>query len=322
VTHEQRIRLALAAWLDYWPWPETWTGELQRRSTSSGPAPFRRVRCATCKGSGRLRGGWVCRDCEGRGVYDVDAYTGLPVDTAETPWEDLLRGVVRCSRCAGTSAQCPRCNGSGVERAPFAGKVDMTGGLSAQSTPGRRNGDAVLDALDREHEKRDGLDCYRQLEAAMASLHDRDRPAHWTVAWVLVWQQQPEATLLEGPRRSLDRGLRFLVEAVRPPLDLPGDVYAAWEARQAALAAAKGKRAARPAQRARDDEIRALYATGNWSQTHLARTFNVTQARVSQIVAGGLKVSAAAADISVQTGSSTVPAEPPKGRLSSFQGDG
>ncbi len=288
MTLEEKIRAALAAWLDYLPWPETWTGELQRRSTSSGPAPFRRVRCDTCKGTGKLRGGWMCRDCQGRGVYHVDDYTGLPVDTSETPWEELLRGVVRCSRCAGTSAQCSRCNGTGVEPAPFAGKVDLTGGVAEEvraSRPGRQ-GDRVLDLLDQEHERRDSLACYHdQLQPAMGELHVQDRPAHFTVAWTLVWCQQPASTLLASGQQSLDRGLRFLNDTVSEPFDLPGEVRAAWELRDYQLTLAKGRGAASPAQAARNREIRAQHATGA-SVTELATSFGLNKGQVSRIVNG------------------------------------
>jgi DnaJ-class molecular chaperone len=79
VTREQEVVALLKSWLDYFPWPETWTGELQRRAGNRGPAPFRRVKCAECDGRGKTRAGWMCSTCKGKGSYDVDDYTEEPV---------------------------------------------------------------------------------------------------------------------------------------------------------------------------------------------------------------------------------------------------
>jgi hypothetical protein len=286
VTHRERIIAALEAWLDFFPWPETWTGELQRRSTSSGPAPFRRHVCDTCKGNGKLRGGWVCRDCKGLGIYEVDEYTGEPVMTFETPWEDLLRGVVRCSRCGGGSPQCSRCNGSGVEQALFGGRADMTGGAVAVGQHGKQ-GDRALDMLERGHQTRDRLDCYAvHLTPAMHDLRTVNRAAHFQVAWVHVWRMQPGGALLQQQSETLDRGLRFLETHVpEHEFRLPGDVYAASEARQRSLLAAKGKRAARPAQHARNQAIRSEHANGS-TITSLASSYGLNKGQVSRIVNG------------------------------------
>jgi hypothetical protein len=46
MTRLQATVALLQAWLDYFPWPETWTGELQRKSTNAGrtvPPRLRRL---------------------------------------------------------------------------------------------------------------------------------------------------------------------------------------------------------------------------------------------------------------------------------------
>jgi DNA-directed RNA polymerase specialized sigma subunit len=68
-----------------------------------------------------------------------------------------------------------------------------------------------------------------------------------------------------------------------------GEIYAAEIGRQQAMVRAKGKSADRFAQKRRDDEIRALYASGEWTQEQLASRFNVSRVRVTQLVKKALE---------------------------------
>lgn len=296
MTRLQATVALLQAWLDYFPWPETWTGELQRRSTNSGIAPSRRVVCEDCEGRGKTRSGWMCSTCKGRGRYDVDDYTLDIVDSTITPFSELLARFVNCPSCGGwgrLSADsntrptgdhriCDECVGTGKVAAPFTGVFradDDRGGRE-------RTGDRDIDALDRGHEKRDDLRVYRDhLLPAVENLKLVDRHAHFLVQWVWILGAQTPESLPPAGTVRLVRGTRT-VEAVMPDgfeRRLPAEIRAQVEHRAMSLVRAKGKQADRLAQGRRDDEIRRLRHRGATHQ-EIAAKFGMSRARVTQIL--------------------------------------
>jgi hypothetical protein len=296
VTRLQATVALLQAWLDYFPWPETWTGELQRRSTKTGPAPFRSVVCDQCRGRGKTRSGWMCATCKGKGRYDVDDYTNDVVDTTETSFRELLARYVNCSRCAGwgrlsadsnlrpdvrAHAICEDCQGTGKVPAPFTGVIRADLGQVERE----RSGDRAIDALSDGHEKRDDVALYRHhLLPALHSLRDLDRYGHFLVEWVwILGAQTPESLPATGTVRLIN-GTRAIAAGMpeRFEKQLPGEIRAQFDHRQASLVRAKGKGSDRFAQRARDDEIRRLHRHGA-SLDELARRFNLDKSRISRI---------------------------------------
>lgn len=295
MTRLQATVALLQAWLDYFPWPETWTGELQRRSTNAGPAPFRRVVCDECQGRGKTRSGWTCSTCKGRGRYDVDDYTLEIVDSTITPFSELLQRFVNCASCAGwgrLSADsntrptndhpiCDECFGTGKVPAPFTGvfRADLPGQEK------ERTGDRQIDQLDRGHEKRDDVAIYRDhLVPALETLKGLDRQAHFLVEWVWVLGAQTPQSLPGPGAVQLVRGT-VAIEAALPDRfekQLPGEIRAQFDHRQASLARAKGKSADRFAQAARDDEIRRLHHRGA-TLDELAKRFSLDKSRISRI---------------------------------------
>jgi hypothetical protein len=293
MTRLQGTVALLQAWLDYFPWPETWTGELQRRATSAGPAPFRTVQCDECDGRGKTRSGWTCTTCMGKGRYDIDDYTLEPVQSHLTPFRELLQTFVNCSTCAGwgrLSADsntrptndhpfCDECNGTGRVPAPFTG-------VFRAELPGReheRQGDRQLDQLDKGHEKRDDLSIYRDhLLPALQTLKQIDRPAHFLVEWVWVMGAQTPESLTPRGAVTLVKGTRAIESVLPDPIRLPAEVRAQVDHRAASLTRAKGKTADKYAQRRRDDEIRKLHQRGA-SLDDLARRFDLDKSRISRI---------------------------------------
>lgn len=298
MTRLQATVALLQAWLDYFPWPETWTGELQRRSTNAGIAPSRRVVCDDCQGRGRTRSGWMCATCKGRGRYDVDGYTLEIVDSTITPFSELLQRFVNCPSCAGwgrLSADsnsrptrdhrvCDECVGTGKVAAPFTGVFRAD--LDDAPTQRVRQEDSTLDALARGHERRDELRIYSDhLLPALTNLRQLDRYGHFLVEWVWVLGAQTPESLPPAGTVRLVNGTRA-VEAVMPDgfeRRLPGEVRAQVEHRTASLIRAKGKTADRFAQARRDEEIRRLHHRGA-TLAELADRFNLDKSRVSRIV--------------------------------------
>lgn len=300
MTRLQATVALLQAWLDYFPWPETWTGELQRRATNAGPAPFRRVVCEECQGRGKTRSGWTCSTCKGRGRYDVDDYTLEIVDSTITPFRELLAHFVNCSICGGwgrLSADsnsrptrdheiCDGCSGTGRVPAPFSGVIRADTGTSVERV---RHEDHDLDALDQGHERRGDLTIYRDhLLPALHNLRELDRQGHFLVEWVWVMGAQTPVSLPPAGTVRLVNGTRA-IEAVMPERferQLPGEIRAQVAHREASLVRAKGKSADRFAQGRRDDEIRRLHETGSWSLAQLAEKFNLDKSRISRITRG------------------------------------
>jgi hypothetical protein len=296
MTRLQATVALLQAWLDYFPWPETWTGELQRRSTSSGPAPSRRVVCEDCQGRGKTRSGWMCATCKGRGRYDVDDYTLEIVDSTITPFSELLARFVNCPSCGGWGrlsadsnsrptndhAICDECLGTGKVPAPFTGIIRAD--IDRPERP--RQEDATLDALDRGQEKRDELRIYRDhLLPALAELATLDRYGHFLVEWVWVMgAQSPESLPAAGTVRLVN-ATRTLTAAMPAGFEekLPPEIRAQVEHRLASMVRAKGKSADRFAQAARDDEIRRLHHRGATLED-LAARFTLDKSRISRIV--------------------------------------
>lgn len=295
VTRLQATVALLQAWLDYFPWPETWTGELQRKSTSAGPAPFRRVVCEECEGRGKTRSGWMCSTCKGRGRYDVDDYTLEIVDSTITPWSELLQRFVNCSTCGGwgrLSADsnsrpsnehpfCDECNGTGKVPGLFGGVVRADLDVAATEL----TGDATVDALNRGRARRSDLSIYSDhLLPAIRNLKTLDRHGHFLVQWVwIMGAQTPESLAARGTVRLIN-GTRA-IEAVLPDRferKLPGEIRAQHEHRAASLVKAKGKSADKFAQAKRDDEIRRLYHRGA-TLAELATRFGLDKSRISRI---------------------------------------
>lgn len=287
MTRDELIGL-LRSWQDYFPMPATWTGELQRRSTGRGPAPFAWRECAPCEGSGK-RGRWTCGECKGEGGAHVDAYTDEPVDTEETPWSELLAGVVNCSTCGGwgrlsayaearpdprSAPICDACNGTGRVAAPFSRRLgDDVGRI--------RHGDRTLDALDDQAQKRDGLKVYRELAVAMDALKAAAAGVHFVVCWVYVIEAQQASPANEA---TIELGLTFLLERLEH-VRAPGWVARQQVMRAAALVRAKGKSADSRAQAVRNDEMRRRRERGA-KIAELAAEFQLDKGQVSRIVRG------------------------------------
>lgn len=295
MTRLQATVALLTAWMDYAPWPETWTGELQRKSTSAGPAPFRRVVCEECEGRGKTRSGWMCSTCKGRGRYDVDDYTLEIVDSTITPWSEVLARFVDCDVCGGWGrmsadsntrpssdhAFCDKCSGTGKVPGFFGGIIRADLGQPEKE----RTGDGNLDALARSTERREALPIYSDhLLPAVHSLRDIDRYGHFLVEWVWILGAQTPQSLRPQATLRLVNGTRA-IEAAMPERfekQLPGEIRAQFDHRQASLSRAKGKQSDKFAQARRDEEIRRLFHRGA-SLAELAARFNLDKSRVSRI---------------------------------------
>lgn len=285
---EQELVALLRSSQDFVPLPETWSGSLQRRSVTPGPAPFHFIECPNCEGRGKLRTGWTCRDCKGLGRYEVDAYTEEPVGTDATAWEDLLRvSTVNCWKCGGwgrlgahaetrpskDAPLCPECDGSGKEPAALAPRVPDVDERRA------RHGDRALDSLESQHERRDDVRAYRELAAAMDSLKLERPGTHFLICWIYVLEVQAPSP---ANAAALMAGLEFLLARlgdVRAPRFISGQVAL----RQAALVRAKGKSADRKAQAARNAEIRRRRDEGA-KLRELAADFDLDKGQVSRIL--------------------------------------
>lgn len=280
----------LQAWLDYFPWPSTWTGGLQQRSVprKSDPKQLSRVVCDQCGGEG-------CRACWFKGSFVGDPYLaerGLVPHTL-----DSFARFVDCDSCGGwgrmtaNPAQKPSKDHPVCERCLGLGKVPgLAGGPlrfhDETNGHGRRYDDADLDALDRGHARRDDLRIYRdRLVPALAELRDRDRYGHFLIEWVWVLgAQNPQSLPLKGlvallaATRSLEAALPDGFER-----SLPAEIRAQADHRNASLARAKGKSADKVARAKRDAEIRRLHQTGEWTLDELARRFDLDKSRISRI---------------------------------------
>lgn len=316
MTRLQATVALLQAWPDFFPWPETWTGNLQRRATTAGVAPFHVEACPDCHGHGKVRNGVVCLTCKGDGRLWVDGYTGDRVErdphietTSEfvASFSRLVRAqLVTCDRCGGTGRSagwtdggrgletyakpiawdrdapvCDWCDGTGRVAGPFTGVVRAELAASARE----RSGDRVLDALADGHERRDDQAVYRDhLHPAMVELKHADRFGHFLVGWVWVLGQTVPQRLERAERVRLVRATASLERALPDPIRLPGEIRAQWLNRQRALAAAKGKKADRYAQAERDREIRRQRANGA-TLSEIAARFGIDRSRVSRITA-------------------------------------
>lgn len=137
MNRERAVRVLLHSRNDWVPAPLTSTGSIVLRSASKGEAPSKTIPCPSCEHSqvpGRLANLRPCRQCggdpmtghPGRGVLDVDDYTGRQVRTEEQTGETPM---VMCDGCGGAGRngdrRCDRCRGSG--RVPGT-KVTLEGG--------------------------------------------------------------------------------------------------------------------------------------------------------------------------------------------------
>lgn len=285
--NRDELILALRSWHDFFPLPATWTGELQRRSSPRGPAPFRRVSCSECEGRGHLRGGWVCKPCKGRGVYWIDGYTGLQVDAADTSWNELLTGVVNCSTCGGwgrlgahaetrpdptTARLCDRCEGTGKVPAPLT-----RGGDTERRT---RQGDRTLDALDDQRERRDHLSSYREIATAMDELKAAMPGTHFLVCWVFVLEAQ---RISPANEHSIDVGLTFLVDRLEN-VSAPKFIQRQANEKREAMIAARGCEADSRAQAIRNQEIKRRRFGDGAKLSELAEEFKLDKGQISRIV--------------------------------------
>ena len=233
MTHDQLVGL-LRAYLDFWPWPETWGGRLERTSAEGKPAPFAQaVVCGTCEGTGRLKNKRVCHECKGYGRWNYDPYVGRL----------------------------------------FPGMTFRTTETSLREREHVSQGDHLLDALASQHERRDTLLCYRQVGLAM----DRLQPGlRALIVWTYVLTGQPVTVQSE-------RGIDTLLELLPVSLHVPGEIRVAETNRLLALGRAKGSKADRKAQAARDAEIRR--ERGNGAKLHeLAERWALNKSSVSRIV--------------------------------------
>ena len=295
MTRLQATVALLQAWLDYFPDPPTWTGELQRRAVpaNTDPKHLGYVACDQCHGEG-------CRACRFKGRFVGDPYLaerGLMPETAMS-----YARFVNCPTCGGwgrlsadSNARpsndhpvCDKCLGTG--RVP-----GLAGGILrvelGDGTVRDRTEDATLDALALGHERRDTLGIYVELKHGLDLMKAADPHGHLLVEWVWVMgAQSPESLPLQGlvrlvnATRTLEAGLPDRFEK-----KLPGEVRAQVEHRLAmrsrwnGWAQAKG-RGVSEKQARRDAEIARLYESGNWSQDALARKFGLGQQAVSKIV--------------------------------------
>lgn len=296
MTRLQATVALLQAWLDYFPDPPTWTGELQRRAVpaNTDPKQLGYVACDQCHGDG-------CRACRFKGRFVGDPYLaerGLLPETATS-----YARFVNCPTCGGWGRLCADSNVRPSNDHPVCdeclglGKVQgLAGGMLRVDLDGEGQGrirmeDPTLDALAAGHERRDDLAIYHDLADGLVVLKDLDRYGHLLVEWVwIMGAQSPESLPAEGTlrlvnaTRTLEAGLPDRFEK-----KLPGEVRAQVEHRLAmrsrwnGWAQAKG-RGVSEKQARRDAEIARLYETGNWSQDALARKFGLGQQAVSKIV--------------------------------------
>jgi len=231
VTREQ-LQATLEGWLDFHPWPRTFSGDLQAQAASQRPVGFSgRVVCRACKGRGRLDNKRACHDCRGQGGWEYDPYVGK-----------LFPGE----------------GGPAPEARPRLRERESTG-------------DATLDALAEQHERRDRTRAAGAIIQALSVLHPGTRAL---LLWTYVLAGQPPTAQAE---QALD-ALAELVADVRAP----GWVLAREETRKLTLAAAKGKRAARNVQAQRNASIRRERQEGA-SVQELAQRYGLDKSRISQI---------------------------------------
>jgi hypothetical protein len=285
VTRLQATVALLQAWLDYFPWPETWTGELQRKMVEPGSKPkdLSYVVCDQCGGDG-------CKACWFKGRFIGDPYLaerGL-VPHANASY---IR-FVNCDVCGGWGRvaadsrrepsrdypMCDGCDGSGKVPAAFVLRYHGDGEADDQ---GERS------ELETAAAKRDDLGVYQDLHAALEQLAPVDPYGHLLVqtVWVLGWQSPqslhpPQTVRLVNGTRTLEAAMPDRFEK-----QLPGEIRAQHAHRQASLVRARGKSADRFAQRARDEEIRRLHHRGA-SLDELARKFSLDKSRISRITRG------------------------------------
>lgn len=91
----QLVRILLSSFFDYLPSPVTSSG-LVARGSLSGPAPGKRVPCAHCRRSGRVRvrgGSRYCPVCEGLG-WRVRRRLNPSHPEYEEPWDEYTREPV------------------------------------------------------------------------------------------------------------------------------------------------------------------------------------------------------------------------------------
>lgn len=303
MTRLQATVALLQAWLDYAPHPETWTGELQRRSVSakSKPKDLGYVACDQCGGDG-------CKACWWKGRFIGDPYLaerGLVLHSLTS-----FARFVNCSTCGGWGRLAanpnvrPREHGNGVEPAhPICDECNGTGkvpGLSGgmirfhEEANGREpsHGDATLDALARNDERRESVPIYRDhLLPALHGLKEFDRQGHFLVQWVWILGAQSPLSLPAKGTVRLINGTRAIEAALpdRFEKQLPGEIRAQHDHQQAmrsrsnGWAQAKG-RGVNGKQFVRDAEVQKLWATGSWTQAQLAEKFGVNQSAISKIV--------------------------------------
>lgn len=279
-----RITVALLRSIcDYWPFPETWTGAVVRRSTLHGEAPTTETRCQPCAGTGRLRGGWACTHCHGQGVLVVDGYTGRAVAT-ETQHGDQAHRRIRCDSCDGAGAhgngrQCQRCHGHGSIDAPRLLELANQNGDTTDSD----GIDRMLRALEHTATRRIHLPTYRLLIEGMADLARVDPVAARLVQWCFVLEIQDPNTLPMSARWRLMRAVAFLASRLPANPRVPAEVKQAEDARHAAVVAARGRWAAQSVQGERDREIRRRFRQGETIPA-LSRSFGLSRRRVYQVL--------------------------------------
>lgn len=220
------------------------------------PSPSEWRLCGTCDGTGatvdRFGRGTGCVSCDGRGRYEVDAYTDSRVQTATSSAEPRVERV-GCSWCqpshgrepAGRWETLPR--GTGVRGTDRCEHCDGTGWRTltiAGDDTGRRNHRGELVAWTMHGD-------WPALLAALDHVRRTDRPAY-------------RAFLADAARGEIrtaagHRALEQLTRLLPGRLHVPGDIRQAFDARQHRQREAERKRQTRlgrAARRARDREIR------------------------------------------------------------------
>ena len=143
------LETTLNAWLDHFPMPPPWTGDLHKRGLIARAASFtdeKKTRCRTCKGTGKLPNKRTCHECKGNGAWNYDPYVGK-----------VYAGDLQLAPPIGTTRR------HGTER--------------------ERTGDPILDAMADQHAHRDNTQTYRRLETLIAKLHPQHR---CLIAWHYV----------------------------------------------------------------------------------------------------------------------------------------
>jgi hypothetical protein len=239
MTRLQGTVALLQAWLDYFPWPETWTGELQRRRPP-GPAPFRTSRCDRLPRPRQDPRRLDMPDLQRPGPLRRDDYTLERVERhRSTPFREsfreLLQTFVNCSTCGGwgrlsadsntrptrmTTRSATTATAPAASPHPSPASSAPTSAKSRTRTHRRPN---PRRARPRPARRRDEFTIYRDhLLPALHTLKGIDRYGHFLVEWVWVLGAQTPQSLPDAGTVRLVSGTRAIESVLPDPLTAAG----------------------------------------------------------------------------------------------------